>query len=153
MWDYMRIMNTVQLYDLYGKAARLSLYWGKMLLADLWVSGGACAIVKVYPAKVGVTSWSKSSKMVEAFAILLSHLLTAHNWQNWKSTFRSCPIEFRGCRRSWSKNFQLYFKNDNFVNMWNLRQFPNKINFLLISGKLKFNFKSTLAHMSHNYNT
>ena len=42
-------------------------------------------------------------------------ILTAHNWQKWKSTFlcMSLPWNWLG-RSSWSKKFQLYFKNYDF---------------------------------------
>ena len=39
--------------------------------------------------------------------------LTAHNWQNWKRVFLTCPCHeiFKDEACSWSKKLQMYLKN------------------------------------------
>ena len=60
----------------------------------------------------------------------VSHLvlLTAHNWQNWKRVFLTCPCHenYRG-EAAGLKSCKYTWKNTIYVTMWNLRQFRENL--------------------------
>ena len=87
---------------------------------------------------------------VDAF-LRLKHTLTAHNWQKWKSIYiphMSLPLNLQG-RSGWSKKFQLYFQNYEFCENVKFGAISLKIDILHISACLKFESKSSFAHMWH----
>ena len=72
----------------------------------------------------------------------LSKLLTAHNWQKWKRVFLTYP-----CHKIYRvEAVGLKISNKN---MWNLGQFCEKSDILLIPSLLKFESKNPFAHVWH----
>ena len=92
------------------------------------------------PIHINILTWNIAS---------LYFTLTAHNWQNWKRVFLTCPcheiykdeaVGLKSCK---------YWKITNHVNMWNLGRFAWNFDILLITASLKFEFKNSFAHVWH----
>ena len=82
----------------------------------------------------------------------LNLVLTAHNWQKWKSNFHTCRCH----KIYWVEAFRLSVsnytrKNTIFVNMWNLGQCREDVTFCQYLLNESSNLK-ILLHMGDTYN-
>ena len=72
----------------------------------------------------GILNIALNSLQSDSFPTYMLLLLTAHNWQNWKRVFLTCPcheickdeaVGLKNCKYTWK--IKIY------MNMWNLGQF------------------------------
>ena len=76
--------------------------------------------------------------------------LTAHNWQNWKSTFLTCPChEIYRVKAFALKNYKLYLKNYDFCEYVKFGAISWKFDILSITAESKLESKNPFAHMWH----
>ena len=122
--------------------------WNKPKM--LWFSLSSLFPIRCYSR--GGASAAAMSVAFSSTPLNVCITLTAHNWQNWKRVFLTCPChETYRDEAAGLKSGKYTLKITIYVNMWNLGQFRE----ILIFCQYLLNWSSNLKillHMCYTYN-